>query len=212
MAITVRGDALVLCRVYNGEFRGSGVVASWTYPIRLGDARAKAHELLGNPTRSTEVLEEYPLSGITLWFDSEGRVSKVNLQGTASALYTGGAVSLLSHRALAFGLTAHSRDGDFARILGMPVTEIQEGPSERREVRRLWRKEWLSDRRNLLGCGSRVWRENVSERRTSVGRSVSWHLNDASQGLRQRDGQGPKGRPRRAARDNLEPPVQAKTE
>ena len=116
-----------------GSSEAPGVVASWTYPIRLGDARAKAHELLGNPTRSTEVLEEYPLSGITLWFDSEGRVSKVNLQGTASALYTGGAVSLLSHRALAFGLTAHSRDGDFARILGMPVTEIQEGPSERRE-------------------------------------------------------------------------------
>src|SRR5437867_4147794 len=63
--------------------------SSWAYPLDIGDARGRAHEVLGNATRTTEVLEEYPLSGVTLWFSPEGRLTKLNFQGGAGALYSG---------------------------------------------------------------------------------------------------------------------------
>ena len=85
------------------------------------------------------------MSGVTLWFDPEGRVSKVGLQGAAGALYSGplstlGPNWIPSDQSLVFGLTAHSSDRDFARALGAPVSEIEGGSSSRREVRRVWRK------------------------------------------------------------------------
>ena len=56
---------------------------SWEYPIRFGDPLSKVHSLLGNATRTTDVLEEHPLSGVTVWFDSDRRVTKLNFQGAA---------------------------------------------------------------------------------------------------------------------------------
>ena len=61
----------------------------WEYPIRLGDPHSKVHQFLGNAARTTEVLEEYPMSGVTTWFDLEGRLAKLNFHGKAGALYSG---------------------------------------------------------------------------------------------------------------------------
>jgi hypothetical protein len=120
-------------------------VESWTYPIRLGDSRAKAHQLLGNPNRKTDVLEEFPLSGVTLWFDSESRISKVGLQGIASSLYVGpssiGDNWIPSDRALLFGLNARSTDEEFSRILGTPVERTEAGRATELEVRQVWRRD-----------------------------------------------------------------------
>jgi hypothetical protein len=118
-------------------------LSAWAYPIRLGDSRARAHELLGNPTRTTDVLEEYPMSGVTLWFDPEGRLTKLNFTGPAGkALYSGPNTDLIpSNRPIVFGLTAQSRDADFSRVLGTPVSEAEERAASSREVRRVWRKD-----------------------------------------------------------------------
>lgn len=113
----------------------------WTYPVHLGDSRGKAHELLGNATRTTEVLEEYPLSGVTVWFSPEGRIIRLNFQGSAGALYSSGQNWIPSDRAVVFGLTAGSSATDFASRLGAPVNESEVGPLAARELRRIWRKE-----------------------------------------------------------------------
>jgi hypothetical protein len=119
---------------------------SWTYPIHLGDSRAKAHQLLGNPIRTTDVLEEYPMSGVTLWFGAEGRISKVGLEGIASSLYTG-PVSMIgdnwipSDRAILFGLNARLTEEEFSRILGTPVDQNEAGRVTEKEVRRVWRRD-----------------------------------------------------------------------
>jgi hypothetical protein len=118
----------------------------WTYPVRLAESRAKAHELLGNPARTTEVLEEFPKSGITLWFDSEGRVTKINLHGIAGALYAGpssmyGDNWIPSDRSLLLGLNARSTEEEFLRILGPPADQTEAGRATQREVRRVWRRD-----------------------------------------------------------------------
>ena len=145
----------------------------WTYPLRLGDSRGNAHEVLGNATRTTEVLEEYPQSGVTLWFSSEGRVTKFNFQGAAGVLYSDGQAWIPSGRTVVFGLTAHSSDADFAGRLGAPVTESEAGAprsTTARERRRVCRKDgylidalFLASDRNHLGQtfpeGSLLWVE-----------------------------------------------------
>jgi len=148
---------------------------SWQYPLRLGDARARVHEILGNATRTTEVLEEYPMSGVTVWFDSEGRLTKLNFHGEAGALYSGpnsmiGANWIPSDRPVLSGLTSHANEDDFRRLLGSPVREYEAGPSNAKEVRRVWRYGGylidalflVSDRTNegkTFTKGSLVWFE-----------------------------------------------------
>lgn len=136
------------CGSKPSEATGSGTVqaSSWTYPIHLGDSRAKAHEFLGNATRTTDVLEEYPMSGVTLWYDPEGRLTKLNFQGTAGAIYSGpasmvGANWIPSDRSPVFSLTTSSDEGEFARVLGAPVSVNEAGPPSRLEIRRVWRKD-----------------------------------------------------------------------
>lgn len=142
----------------------------WTYPLRLGGSRGKAHEVLGNATRTTEVLEEYPLSGVTLWFSPEGRVTKFNFHGAAGALYSGGQNWIPSDPTVVFGLTAHSSDADFADRLGAPVTESEAGSAAARELRLIWKKDgyvidalFLASDRHDLGQtfpkGSLLWVE-----------------------------------------------------
>ena len=118
---------------------------SWTYPIRLGDSRGEAHSVLGNPARVTKVLEEYPMSGVTLWFDPEGRVSKVGMHGEAGALYAEpsrfGDSWIPSERPLVFGLTPRANEVDFVRALGTPASQTEWGASRRRETRRVWRRD-----------------------------------------------------------------------
>lgn len=118
----------------------------WEYPIRLGDPRSKVHEFLGNATRTTEVLEEYPMSGVTTWFDLGGRLTKLNFHGEAGALYSGPNSMIApnwipSDRPLLFGLTAHADEGDFKRRLGSPINEVEAGPAKAKEVRCVWRKD-----------------------------------------------------------------------
>jgi hypothetical protein len=55
----------------------------WQYPIRLGDTRAQVHALVGAATHSDSILEEYPASGVSLWFDQNDRVTKLNFLGEA---------------------------------------------------------------------------------------------------------------------------------
>jgi hypothetical protein len=118
----------------------------WEYPIRLGDPRSKVHQFLGNAARTTEVLEEYPMSGVTTWFDLEGRLAKLNFHGKAGALYSGPNAMMApnwipSDRPLLFGLTAHADEADFRRRLGSPVHEVEAGPAKAKELRCLWRKD-----------------------------------------------------------------------
>ncbi len=142
----------------------------WTYPLQLGDSRGKAHEWLGNATRATEVLDEFSLSGVTLWFSSEGRVTKFNFQGAAGALYSGTEKWVASDRTVVFGRTARSSDADFKSRLGAPVGESESGPLAARELRRIWRKDGYlidalflssdrSDRGQAFPKGSLLWVE-----------------------------------------------------
>lgn len=94
---------------------------SWDYAIRLGDSRAKVHKLLGNAARTTDALEEYPKSGVTVWFDSEGRASKLNFGAEADQIYVGASEWIPSDRQLMFGLSTRMNEDEFTRVLGTPV-------------------------------------------------------------------------------------------
>ena len=86
------------------------------------------------------------MSGVTLWFDPGGRLTKINLHGVVGALYSEpnsivGENWIASDRPLVFGLTAHATESDFASVLGVPVSQNEAGSTNRREVRRVWRKD-----------------------------------------------------------------------
>jgi hypothetical protein len=73
------------------------------------------------------------MSGVTLWFSPEGRLTKLNFQGRAGALYSGPNSPasqnwIPSDRSLVFGLTAHASEVDFARLLGTPVSANEAVP------------------------------------------------------------------------------------
>jgi hypothetical protein len=113
----------------------------WAYPVRLGDSRARVHELLGSATRTTEAVEEYPLSGVSVWFNPEGRVTKLNFSGAAAGLNSVGTFdSIPSDRSLMFGLTADIDEAGFRHLLGPPTVEAGLGSMARREARLVWRK------------------------------------------------------------------------
>jgi hypothetical protein len=116
--------------------------SAWEYPLRLGDSRAATHELLGNATRTTDALEDYPMSGVTVWFDSGGRVAKLNFAGDAAALNSVGPFDWIpTDRRLVLGLTAHTDEAGFRRVLGWPIRETQVGPREARQARLVWRSD-----------------------------------------------------------------------
>ena len=173
-AVLIAMAVLSACELKKSDRPTSGESgSSWTYPLRLGDSRGKAHEILGNATRTTEVLEEYPLSGVTLWFSPEGRATKFNFQGSSGLLYSGGQNWIPSDRTIVFGLTSRSTDADFLGRLGNPVSENEAGSpgaAGAREVRRIWRKGgylidalFLASDRSYVGQtlpkGSLVWVE-----------------------------------------------------
>jgi hypothetical protein len=145
---------------------------TWEYPIRPGIPRAQVHELLGSESRSTRELEEYPPSGVTVWFDNNDKVTKVGFGGDAGAIYGNSSlqVPLASDRPLLFGLTGHSGEADFRRALGTPKQEIEEGGRATRELHCIWRKDgyvvdalFLNAERHSAGKnyppGSLVWFE-----------------------------------------------------
>lgn len=115
---------------------------SWQYPVRLGDTRTRVHELLSNPSRTTPALEEHPTSGITVWFDGDGRVSKLNFDGEATAIYSSASFDRISSdRPLVFGLTSHTDEAGFRRILGVPLKETPERRASIRELRLVWKRD-----------------------------------------------------------------------
>lgn len=93
---------------------------SWNYPIHLGDPISKVHSLLGTPSRTTEVLEEYPRSGVSVWFTPEGRVAKLNFQGQAGALYAPDNQWHPTDRIVLLGLSPRATEIDFGQALGTP--------------------------------------------------------------------------------------------
>ena len=159
----------------NGSSARTNSRDSWQYPLRFGDARSKVHEILGNAAQTTNILEEYPMSGVTVWFDSEGRLSKFCFHGEAGALYSGpdstiGANWIPSDSPVLSGLTSHAHEGEFRRLLGSPVREYEADPSNAKEVRRVWRyRGYLIDAlflasgrtsdKNTFTKGSLVWFE-----------------------------------------------------
>jgi hypothetical protein len=113
---------------------------SWQYPIRLADTRAQVHTLLGAATRSDSILEEYPASGVSLWFDQNDRVTKLNFIGEAGGAYRSALEGMLSDQPLLFGLTARSDEAAFRKVFGQPRQEQIEGPAGRRERHLVWKK------------------------------------------------------------------------
>jgi hypothetical protein len=86
-------------------------------------------------------LEEYPASGLTVWFDVEGRVTKLNFAGGAIAIYSDHSPTPIpSDHQLLFGLTTHTDEAGFRRILGTPARETQEGKTSGREVQHIWKR------------------------------------------------------------------------
>ena len=129
---------------YGNGLAGSEAVSSdsWQYPVRLGDQRERVHKLLGAVGRTTPELEEYPESGVTVWFDSENRVTKINLAGEACAVYaTASFDPIISKQQILFGLTGHTNEVGFRRILGVPERETRERSTSVRELRCVWKKD-----------------------------------------------------------------------
>lgn len=100
---------------------------SWQYPVKLGDTRAKVHNLLGNAVRATSQLEEHPLSGVTLWFDADDPVTKLTFVGEAIVLYSPDPMDQIpSDRPVLRGLSPKMDDETFRRILGSPTKQAIE--------------------------------------------------------------------------------------
>lgn len=117
---------------------------AWQYAIRPGMSRLTVHQMLGEggATRRSDELEEYPLSGVTVWFGEGNRVTKVGFEGAASAIYTnpGSADVIPSDQPLIFGLTGHSDAADFRKVLGIPTREVPEGPTATKEMHCIWKR------------------------------------------------------------------------
>ena len=116
--------------------------SSWDYPIELGDPHARVQELLGGPSHFSPELEDYPSSGLAIWFDHQRRVSKLMFYGAGSTLYALRAGEILvSPRAVLFGLTPRSDEEEFQRALGAPITTRPERATAVGEWRSVWRKD-----------------------------------------------------------------------
>jgi hypothetical protein len=118
----------------------------------------------------TPVLEEYPASGVTVWFNPEGKVAKLNFAGAAISLYSGSKEIIVSDRRIVFGLTAHAAETTFHRALGPCTIQREERSAAIRERRCIWRKDGYfidalflaTDRtygRTMLPRGTLVWFE-----------------------------------------------------
>ena len=115
---------------------------SWQYPVRLGDPREGVHKLLGAASRITPELEEYSESGVTVWFDRESRVTKLNFAGEACAVYASASFDpIISKQQIVFGLTSYTNEAGFRRVLGVPARESHERSTSVRELRCVWKKD-----------------------------------------------------------------------
>ena len=98
--------------------------------------------MLGTAGRTTAVLEEYPTSGVTVWFNPEGKVVKFNFAGTASPLYSTPSFDpIVSDRHVVFDLSGNADEGSFRRVLGTPTRQSEERSTGVRELRCLWKRD-----------------------------------------------------------------------
>jgi hypothetical protein len=116
-------------------------------------------------------LEEYPSSGVTAWFNTEGRVAKLNFLGEAAVLYYTDSFDMIpSKNQVLSGLSSRSDETDFRRFLGTPAKDQQERASISRELHCLWKKDSLlidalflvtprTHEGKTLGKGSLLWFE-----------------------------------------------------
>jgi hypothetical protein len=162
--------ALLMSGACESKQRASAVLneagTSWAYPVRFGNTRAQVHAILGNAARLTEALEEYPLSGVTLWYDAEGRVAKFNFAGPASTVYSASSLKPIpSDHQLMFGLRADTDEAGFRRLLGTPVREVMVVRT-RRSLKSCGRKTAASSMlcfwRQSVRTGTRYWRGAAS--------------------------------------------------
>jgi len=125
----------------------------WQYALRLGDDLSRVHSLLGFAWRSQNtgsgLLEEYPLSGVSVWLDQGNRVTKLNFIGSAGAYrYSGMTNWIVSDRGVFGRLTARMNEAQFRVALGIPAIDGAEaatvdpwhGRNAVREHRCVWRK------------------------------------------------------------------------
>jgi hypothetical protein len=113
----------------------------WQYPLRLGDTKAKVHELLTFAKRPSPDTEEYSASGLTVLFDDDRRVTKLTFAGSANAIYSETpSAPILTDRQLFFGLTTHTGEADFRRILGTPAREMKARAGDPKELHCVWKK------------------------------------------------------------------------
>ena len=145
----------------------------WEYPVHLGDSRAKVHELLGDPSwQPNNTKEVYPASGVEIWFSDEGRVTKLSFSGEAAfGLYPSAPaypVSLASSRKLMLGLTAHTSEGGFRRVLGTPVLDVAPGGPAATERHCIWKTK------NLLIDAEFVAGDQTKDGKTFTNGSLLW--------------------------------------
>jgi hypothetical protein len=113
----------------------------WQYPLRLGDTKGKVHELLTFAKRPSPDTEEYPSSGLTVLFDDDRRVTKLTFAGPANAIYSETpSAPILTDRQILFGLTTHTGEADFRRILGAPAREMKGRAGDPKELHCVWKK------------------------------------------------------------------------
>jgi hypothetical protein len=117
--------------------------SDWDYPIRLGDPRSRVREVLGRPSCTRDGADEYWAAFVTVWFDADDRVTKLNLRGAAGLITSGcslvGAQGLIvAPRVLMFGLMGDPSADEFSRLLGPPVREERADSGARLSMRRVW--------------------------------------------------------------------------
>lgn len=128
----------------------------WQYGVSVGDDVSRVHALLGFAARAQDtgngLLEEYPLSGVSVWLDRDRRVVRLNFVGPAGAYrYSRSFDWVVSDRELLFGVTAQMDESTFRSMLGTPIIDRIEGASVDvwlgrgavRERRCVWRKNGL---------------------------------------------------------------------
>jgi hypothetical protein len=78
---------------------------------------------------------------VTVSFDEDRRVTKLTFAGPAYAIQPGASsASIVTERQILFGLTSHTDEAEFRRILGKPVKETPERSTNQRVLHCVWKK------------------------------------------------------------------------
>lgn len=98
----------------------------WEYPIKVGDSIFIVHKYLSGPSYPDVRSEKYPKSGVTIYYSGRN-VSQITFTGEAAALisvlHPVWEDEILYDKPFFAGITAHSNDDKFKRVLGPPLKE-----------------------------------------------------------------------------------------